>query len=94
MALFKAITSELGISIGTVKTHILRIYKKLHVISRSEAIVKFLGFHGGIAKQHSAGNCHRGRIVTLVAWCDGFLYHLHVKTRGLTESRGKPVHLW
>jgi DNA-binding NarL/FixJ family response regulator len=47
---FKAITSELGISIGTVKTHILRIYKKLHVNSRSEAIVKFLGFQASVSK--------------------------------------------
>jgi len=37
---YKMIASELGISIDTVRTHIKRIYEKLHVHSQTEAIVK------------------------------------------------------
>jgi DNA-binding NarL/FixJ family response regulator len=35
---YKQIASELGISINTIRTHIKRIYEKLHVHSRTEAI--------------------------------------------------------
>lgn len=37
---YKMIASELNISIDTVRTHIKRIYEKLHVHSQTEAIVK------------------------------------------------------
>jgi len=40
---YKAISDQLGISVDTVRSHIRRIYKKLHVHSRTEAAVKFLG---------------------------------------------------
>jgi DNA-binding NarL/FixJ family response regulator len=40
--LYKEIASELGITLGTVRTHQQRIYEKLHVQSRTEATVKFL----------------------------------------------------
>jgi DNA-binding NarL/FixJ family response regulator len=40
--LYKEISSELGITLGTVRTHQQRIYEKLHVQSRTEATVKFL----------------------------------------------------
>lgn len=40
--LYKEIAAELGISLGTVRTHQQRIYEKLHVQSRTEATVKFL----------------------------------------------------
>ena len=39
--LYKEITEALHISIPTVNTHIRRIYEKLHVRSRSQAIAKF-----------------------------------------------------
>jgi DNA-binding NarL/FixJ family response regulator len=39
---YKEIASELGITLGTVRTHQQRIYEKLHVQSRTEATVKFL----------------------------------------------------
>lgn len=38
--LYKEIADRLGISIGTVRTHISRIYDKLHVRSRAEAMIK------------------------------------------------------
>lgn len=38
---YKEIASELGITLGTVRTHQQRIYEKLHVQSRTEATVKF-----------------------------------------------------
>jgi len=39
----KEVATELGISWDTVRNHITNIYAKLHVHSRSEAILKYLG---------------------------------------------------
>ncbi len=41
--LYKEIAAKLGIVIGTVKVHIHKIYQKLHVQNRTEAINKYLG---------------------------------------------------
>mgnify|MGYP001286580378 CR=1 FL=1 len=41
--LYKEIADRLEISMSTVRTHIHAIYEKLHVQSRTEAVVKFLG---------------------------------------------------
>jgi DNA-binding NarL/FixJ family response regulator len=41
-SLYKEIASDLGIGTETVNTHIRNIYAKLHVRSRTEAVVKFL----------------------------------------------------
>jgi len=38
---YKQIAAELGISLGTVRTYIQRIYEKLHVHSHAEAVMKF-----------------------------------------------------
>jgi len=40
--LYKEIVDELGISLSTVRTHLKRIYEKLHVQTRTEATAKFL----------------------------------------------------
>jgi DNA-binding NarL/FixJ family response regulator len=40
---YKHIGNEMGVSIHTVRTYIRRIYEKLHVQSRTEAVAKFLG---------------------------------------------------
>jgi DNA-binding NarL/FixJ family response regulator len=40
---YKEIADALGITLLTVRTHIHHIYEKLHVRSRTEAVVKFLG---------------------------------------------------
>jgi DNA-binding NarL/FixJ family response regulator len=40
---YKQIASELSLSIGTIQTHLSRIYRKLHVNCRTEAVVKYLG---------------------------------------------------
>jgi DNA-binding NarL/FixJ family response regulator len=39
--LYKEIASKLNISIGTVKQHLHRIYEKLHVQNKTEALNKF-----------------------------------------------------
>jgi len=41
--LYKEIADQLGISISTVRAHLHTVYEKLHVQSRTEAVVKFLG---------------------------------------------------
>ena len=40
--LFKEVADRLGISVHTVNTYVRRIYEKLHVHTRTEAVVKFL----------------------------------------------------
>lgn len=40
---YKEIASELGVRIDTVAFHLGNIYKKLHVRTRSEAILKYMG---------------------------------------------------
>jgi len=44
---YKQIGDELGVSMDTTRTYIRRIYEKLHVHSRTEAVVRFLGEDGG-----------------------------------------------
>jgi DNA-binding NarL/FixJ family response regulator len=44
--LYKEIADSLKISVPTVNTYIRRIYEKLHVRSRSQAVAKFTHVHG------------------------------------------------
>lgn len=39
---YKEIATAMKVSLGTIRTYIERIYEKLHVHSRTEAVVKFL----------------------------------------------------
>lgn len=48
---YKEIAGVMGISLDTVREHARRIYSKLHVTSRTEAVVKYLG-----GSNQSAGN--------------------------------------
>lgn len=41
--LYKEIAEQLGITLSTVRAHLHAVYEKLHVQSRTEAVVKFLG---------------------------------------------------
>lgn len=41
--LYKEIADQLGISLSTVRAHLHTVYEKLHVQSRTEAVVKYLG---------------------------------------------------
>lgn len=41
--LYKEIADKLSISVGTVKQHIHRIYEKLHVQNRTEAVNRYFG---------------------------------------------------
>jgi DNA-binding NarL/FixJ family response regulator len=43
---YKNMAAELGLSMGTIQTHISRIYKKLHVNCRTDAVVKYLDATG------------------------------------------------
>ncbi len=49
---YKEIAGVMGISLDTVREHARRIYTKLHVSSRTEAVVKYLG---GSAKTPAKG---------------------------------------
>jgi DNA-binding NarL/FixJ family response regulator len=40
---YKEIGDQLGISLSTVRAHLHAVYEKLHVQSRTEAVVKYLG---------------------------------------------------
>ena len=40
---YKEIAADLGVGVETVHTHIRHIYAKLHVTSRTEAVVTYLG---------------------------------------------------
>lgn len=46
---YKQIAAQLGLSIGTIRTYIRRIYEKLQVNCRTEAVVKFLAAPGSSA---------------------------------------------
>jgi DNA-binding NarL/FixJ family response regulator len=41
--LYKEMSDRLGISMNTIRTHLKRIYEKLHVQSRTEAAAKYFG---------------------------------------------------
>ncbi|NBV86562.1 MAG: DNA-binding response regulator [Verrucomicrobia bacterium] len=41
--LYKQIGDKLGISLDTVRSHLRKVYEKLHVHSRTEAVLKYLG---------------------------------------------------
>jgi len=41
--LYKEIGDQLGISLSTVRAHLHAVYERLHVQSRTQAVVKFLG---------------------------------------------------
>lgn len=41
--LYKEIGDQLGISLSTVRGHLHKVYAKLHVQSRTEAVLKYLG---------------------------------------------------
>jgi DNA-binding NarL/FixJ family response regulator len=40
---YKEIATSMGLGLGTVRTYIQRIYEKLHVQCRTDAVVKYLG---------------------------------------------------
>jgi DNA-binding NarL/FixJ family response regulator len=42
--LYKEIAEALGIGVRTVDTHIRRVYEKLHVRSRAQAVARYVNF--------------------------------------------------
>lgn len=42
----KEIADQLSVSLETVRHHLKKVYDKLHIHSRTEAVIKFLGFEG------------------------------------------------
>jgi DNA-binding NarL/FixJ family response regulator len=51
--LYKEIANTLGISVPTVNTYIRRIYEKLQVRSRAQAVAKYGHFDAGDDRRHS-----------------------------------------
>ena len=51
--LYKEIGEALKISVRTVDTYIRRIYEKLHVRSRSQAVAKYVNFQTASARPAS-----------------------------------------
>ena len=49
----KEIADLLGVGLETIRTHLRNIYQKLHVTSRTEAVVKYLGETG--IRSHESG---------------------------------------
>jgi DNA-binding NarL/FixJ family response regulator len=47
---YKQIAVSMSISMDTVRTYIRRVYEKLHVNSRTEAVVKYLGSNAGFVR--------------------------------------------
>ena len=45
---YKEIASSMQVALGTVRTYIERIYEKLHVHNRTDAVVKFLAQRPGV----------------------------------------------
>lgn len=43
---YKQIAAELNLSMGTIQTHVSRVYKKFHVNCRTEAVMKYLDATG------------------------------------------------
>jgi DNA-binding NarL/FixJ family response regulator len=41
----KAIADQLGLSVETIYSHLKRVYEKLHVHSRTEAVIRYLATH-------------------------------------------------
>ncbi|MGE3313428.1 MAG: response regulator [Limisphaerales bacterium] len=48
--LYKEIADRLGLSVETIRTHIHNTYKKLHVRTRTEAVMKLFGNPGGVIR--------------------------------------------
>ena len=47
----KLIADELGLSIDTVSSHLKRVYQKMHVNSRTEAVIRFLASQDNASKK-------------------------------------------
>lgn len=54
--LYKEIADALGISLPTVNTYIRRIYEKLHVRSRAQAVARYAGISTGADPRPGAGS--------------------------------------
>ena len=52
--LFKEVADRLNISVHTVNTYVRRIYEKLHVQSRAQAVAKYAHSVGGEARPHGS----------------------------------------
>jgi DNA-binding NarL/FixJ family response regulator len=53
---YKQIADAMGIGVETIRTHIRHTYEKLHVHSRIEAVLKYVGHHEGTAPSSKRAN--------------------------------------
>lgn len=51
----KAIADQLNLSVETIYSHLKRVYEKLHVHSRTEAVLRYLASQGGSSNRHLPG---------------------------------------
>ena len=59
---YKEIADRLGISIDTVRKHLGSVYQKLHVHSRTEAVVKYLGGNSSVPSITQTCNRQNARL--------------------------------
>lgn len=54
----KEIADQIGMSVDTVRSHLKHIYEKMHVRSRTEAVIRYMGGKGSLSEGETSGPSH------------------------------------